>query len=233
MKNSFVSELFRSFLSILFPVTCAACGKPLVKGEKTLCMNCILALPQTNYYKQHDNKISKLFWGRVHVFEAFSIYHFEKSGYIQTLLHALKYRSREDVGTWFGQQAARVINKCPNLSSVEVVVPVPLHRSRRRQRGYNQSEVIAKAIVSQTNMVLDTKSLKRIAANKTQTKKGKYDRWKNVSTIFRLEPNHKLENKHILLIDDVITTGATAESCLAELWKANPASVSYLAIASA
>lgn len=204
--------VFRDFASLFYPPYCYVCGKILVKNEKLVCTFCSTHLPYTDFYTYSPNPMEKIFWGRVEVEAATALFYFRKGGSVQSLVHKLKYKGRRDIGSYFGKQLGIIISAHTVLSSVDVIVPIPLHPKRERQRGYNQSELIAEGIASVLQKPVSTNVLYRNVSNATQTKKGLLERWENVREIFSLSDASTLCSKHLLLVDDVVTTGSTLEA---------------------
>lgn len=227
-----LTNLVKHFVALFYPNICAACSEPLVQNEHLLCTTCRYELPKTNFHKDPENDVAKAFWGRVHLENASAHFHFQKGGRVQELLHKLKYKGQQDIGTELGKMIGYDLLQTP-FNEADAIIPVPLHPSKKRKRGYNQSECIASGIAEKMKKPLDTKSLQRIIANPTQTKKHRYERWANVDGIFALTNPESITNKHILLVDDVITTGATLEACALALLQAENVKISILAVAKA
>jgi ComF family protein len=214
---SFILSILRDFFSLIYPRICTACGKSLLKHEECICSFCEYHLPKTNFHLEKENPITQKFWGRVPVYSAASFYFFYKGGKVQHLVHQLKYKGQNEIGLFIGNLYGKELLKSPLFSSVECIIPVPLHFKKQRKRGYNQSEMFATGISQSMNIGVDTKTLVKTTKTESQTKKSKFDRWENVKEVFELRKSDHLINKHILLVDDVITTGATIESCIHNL----------------
>lgn len=227
------SRYIDDFISVFYPRTCMACGNTLFRHEETLCTYCLFHLPKTNFHKDADNPVSRIFWGRVRLSSAAAYYHFGKGGKVQHMIHQLKYKGHKEVGIYTGKLYGAELRVEPLYSDVDTVIPVPLHRSKMRNRGYNQSEQFALGLCSSMPAELDVHALYRTYASETQTKKSRFNRWENVKEIFALRDEEKLEGRHILLVDDVITTGATIEACAAMLLKIPEVKVSVVAMACA
>jgi ComF family protein len=212
-----IASFFDGFLSLFYPEVCAACGTGLMRHEKTVCLTCLHTLPKTGYEQIADNPLARIFWGRI-PFEAVSAtFFFSKQGKVQHLIHELKYKSNKEAGYFLGEQMGESLREAPLFQSVDYLIPVPLHPKRQHQRGYNQSEVIAQGINRTFQVPLSADVLYRTVATSTQTRKSRQARWENVKQIFALKNSEKLEGKHVLLLDDVITTGSTLEACGAVL----------------
>lgn len=206
--KSWANDLY----DLIFPSVCIACGHRLQKNEHLICINCEINLPYTGYHNTINNPIAKTFWGRLPVVHATSLLFFQKGGNVQRLLHALKYGNNPEIGTLLGQLLAHQIFQNPLFATVEYIIPVPLHSARKARRGYNQSAVFAKGISMATNIPYSDELIIRHEYTETQTKKSRPERWQNVAGIFTITNPAILANKHLLLVDDVITTGATLEA---------------------
>src|ERR1051326_888561 len=205
--------MLNDFLSLIFPKVCAACGKSLFKSEESICTYCLYHLPKTNFHLYTDNPVVKLFWGRTNIYSASSLYSFSKGSKVQHLIHLLKYRGKKEIGQTIGKYYGKELKVAPMFSSADVVIPVPLHLQKLKKRGYNQSEMFAQGIAESMNAETSGEILIRTFASETQTKKSRFARWKNVEEVFKVILPEKIKGKHILLVDDVITTGATLEAC--------------------
>ncbi|EAY25116.1 ComF family protein [Microscilla marina] len=234
LENTWLADFF----SLIFPNYCLGCEAPLTKGEKQLCTRCLYDLPQTNYHLHKDNVLSQRFWGRVPIEYAFAYLKFSKGGKVQKILHELKYDHNqtigEMVGNWYGQllidaALAKLDGKQEQI--FDLILPVPLHKAKLRSRGYNQSDCFARGLSAITDIPWYANVLRRNKATKTQTKKGRIDRWKNVDNIFEVLRPELVKGQHVLLVDDVVTTGATLEACANSLLKVGTAKVSVATIA--
>lgn len=210
-------SLFRDLVGLVFPEVCAACGNPLVLNEKMICTSCLLHLPRTFYSREKDNPVSQVFWGKLDVYSATALYLFKKGSRVQHLLHQLKYKGNREIGIYLGTLLGYELKESDLFNTVEAVVPVPLHPRKQRKRGYNQSEVIAEGICRSLAASLDARTLVRVHYSETQTKKSRYTRWENVRDIFAITPGTDLAGRHVLLVDDVLTTGSTMEACASAL----------------
>ncbi|MDR1729509.1 MAG: ComF family protein [Prevotellaceae bacterium] len=229
LKNGLTGVL-HDFTGLFYPNLCIGCGKILRRNEKQLCLNCLMQLPLTNYHLIDENTIEKRFYGKAEVQCATTFLYFEKEIVTQKLLHAIKYRGQkelgEQMGTLFGLQL-----KNSRFDKIDAIIPVPLHPNKFKVRGYNQSEWIAKGMALTMMKPLISNVLKRIVENPTQTKKGVFERWENTAGIFESENTELIENKHLLLVDDVLTTGATLEACIIPLQKIKGVKISIAALA--
>ncbi|MBR7024199.1 MAG: ComF family protein [Bacteroidales bacterium] len=206
-----------SILNLFYPRVCAACGETLLKDEETVCLKCRYTLPFTGYENHADNPLAQVFYGRVRFHAVTACFFFAKSGKVQHLIHELKYKNNPEAGVFLGQELGKTIKDAPLFQGIDYLIPVPLHPRREKQRGYNQSLLIAQGINEVTGIPIGDKYLIRAVYTTTQTKKSADERHKNVKDIFEVRFPEELEGKHILLIDDVLTTGATLESCAHQL----------------
>ena len=202
-----------SILNLFYPRVCAACGEPLLKDENTVCLKCRYILPRTGYEHHSDNPVAQSFYGRVRLHAVTSCYFFAKSGKVQHLIHQLKYKGNKEAGIFLGQQIGESIKNEPLFQGIDYIIPVPLHPKREKQRGYNQSLMIALGIHETTGITVADKYLVRTVYTATQTHKTAEERFKNVQNIFEVRFADELKGKHVLLVDDVLTTGATLEAC--------------------
>lgn len=224
-------SLIDDFISLLFPRTCYACGNSLFQNEKIVCTSCLLHLPKTNFHNSIDNPVSKVFWGRVNLVTATSMYYYRKGSKVQHLIHQLKYKGHQEIGIFLGENYGSQLNESSLFKDIELIIPIPLHQSKLKKRGFNQAELFARGLAKSMKKELDTKSLVRQIATSTQTKKTRYKRWENVSEIFKLESPENIQGKKILVVDDVITTGATMEAFIQSIQKAENVQVCAVSIA--
>ena len=204
-----ITDLFLLF----FPSNCLVCGKRLHSPRAVLCFVCEYKLPKTGFGDRNDNPVSKIFWGRVPVIAGTSLFRFEKGSVYQALLHDLKYRGNRRAGFYLGRLLGQEL-KQTSFSDCDLMIPVPIHRKRLKQRGYNQSELIAQGASEITGIPLACKLIVRKGKSKSQTSMNRQERFENISTAFSLNKHHgDFNDKKILIIDDVLTTGATLEAC--------------------
>lgn len=223
----FLSE----FINLLFPEVCAACDNALYKGEQLLCSRCLLMLPKTGYHAEAGNPVEKAFWGKVPLYSATAFYHFNKGERVQHLIHRLKYHGEQAAGQFAGQIFGEELHHSSRFSSVEMIVPVPLHRGKLKTRGFNQSEAIARGIGAAFGVPVCSDLLERVIFTSTQTRKSRYERYENVNRAFQLNPRYPVLPRHYLLVDDVITTGSTLTACAEALCTIPEAKVSVAALA--
>lgn len=212
MKN-ILAVWCSSFVRLLFPRYCVVCGKPLQEGEEGICLRCNMDLPRTNYHLRRDNPVERMFWGKMPLERATAFFFYHKGSDSRHILHLLKYGDRKDLGELMGRLMAAELSDSGFFRKVDVIIPVPLHPRRQKARGYNQSECIARGISAVTGIPVDAVSLRRGRHTETQTRKSAYERWTNVEGVFLLSHPERFAGKQLLLVDDVLTTGATTTAC--------------------
>ena len=227
MKIPIVNDIFNLF----FPQVCEVCGSGLVHGETIICIRCFMNLPRTDYHEHPENKTAELFIGLVPFKKASSYFFYTKHSAFTNIIHSLKYEGKQEIGRYFGELFGHELKQSGFCEDIDYIIPVPLHKKRHQERGFNQSLCIAQGLSKATGIMINNKAIERIVYTKTQTKKSKQERFGNVDHIFRLSENHKLDNKHILLLDDVITTGATIESLAQALETVEGISISIASLA--
>ncbi len=226
-------KLIDAVTGLLFPPVCITCGNRLISQEEYLCMDCWLDLPVSRYHLDPDNKVVRLFWGRVAIENGTSWFQYRKGSRYQKLIHFIKYKGMKDLGSEAGKRFGENLLQASGFCLADLVVPVPLHRRKQASRGYNQSEWIARGIATAMKKPLSTGNLVRHIHTPTQTRKNRFERWKNVEGIFNINNPQEYENMHILLVDDVVTTGSTLEACASEILKCQGAKVSIATLAHA
>lgn len=229
--NEVIKRMLRDFLSLFFPRVCECCGTSLNKEEDMICAGCVIDLPVTNYHRIPDNPVSKLFWGRFPVQMAAACYTFTKNGPVQRLVHRIKYKGKKELGKVLGRQYGYSLMEGRHLPSFDLVIPVPAHPDKLSSRGFNQSEWIAFGIAEAMKLDCVPAALVRRKQSGTQTNQRRFDRWKNVKDDFAVVDPELIRGKHILLIDDVVTTGATLEACSRKVLEVEGAKVSILTLA--
>ncbi len=198
---------------LLYPKYCPACDSPLYKNERILCTSCRHELPLGNFHNVNAKKIEKVFYGRIKIENATSLFVFQKDGLVQNLIHNLKYRGREEIGEELGKWLGQDLSEISDYQLIDIIIPVPLHKKRLKERGYNQVEKFGIEIAKKLQAKYIDSVLKKNSFNNKQSMRGKDTRWKNTSETFGIQNQSLLVNKHILLIDDIVTTGATLEAC--------------------
>jgi ComF family protein len=226
-----LSRIFDDFTELFYPALCITCGERLISKEKYLCMNCRADLPVTNFHLYPDNNVAQLFWGRVIIENATSLFYYKKGSRYQKLIHLIKYRGMKELGFEFGKHLGAVLSESKNFTSADLIIPVPLHPKKKKKRGYNQSEYIAGGVANILKKPVSVNNLCRKIYSPSQTRKNRFERWQNVEKIFIVNNPDELHNKHILLLDDVVTTGSTLEACASEILKGSNTKVSIATLA--
>lgn len=226
LLNSIVEETLHYF----YPNLCCHCNMKLLVKESGLCLQCLYKLPKTNNFKYHNNSAEKLLSGRFPFHHVASFCLFNKEGILQSIIHNLKYNQNQRVGYLMGVLFGTDLIGSSFIAPIEVIVPVPLHPKKQNKRGYNQAETIAKGLSETTGIPISTNQLIRAINNPTQTKRSKTERWENVKGIFDVSNPEVFQDKHILLVDDVITTGSTLEACAIALLQCNNITISIATI---
>ncbi|WP_372917422.1 ComF family protein [Salegentibacter sp.] len=223
--------MFHDLLNLFYPKICNCCETELVSHEKIVCTTCLHQLPLTNFHLDNENTTKKVFSGRLSIENATSLLYFKKKGMVQNLIHNLKYRGNREIGTYLGQWLGEELAKTRNYTQIEVVIPVPLHRKKLKSRGFNQVEDFGKEIANCLNAQYIDDVLVKRSATTTQTLKKRLSRWGSIDETFFVENQDKVVNKQLLLVDDLITTGATMEACVSKLQKINGVKISLASMA--
>jgi len=214
------------------PKCCLACGGRLEFFESLICLKCKHHIPKTGFLAQLENPVSELFWGRVYLQQAASMYYFQKKSRLQAMLHALKYKNKPEMGQLLGEMVAEEMQQYQNWRHFDAIVPVPLHPDKQKIRGYNQAEEIAKGIQKKIFIPIVSDIVYRTKFTESQTRKTKIERWHNMQSVFGLnEKANQFENKHLLIIDDVLTTGATIDATANVLSEIKDVKLSVLTVA--
>lgn len=225
--------MFESIINLFFPKVCSGCSSFLVVNENVICTVCRHDIPLTNHHLNPQNDAFKKFYGRIPVIHTSALFYFHKKGIVQELIHKLKYKGHEEIGTILGEWYAEDLKNIDLLQSVDEIIPVPLHRRKLKERGYNQVTAFGEALSSSLNLVYNDSLLIRNVYSKTQSKKNLLGRTEGIETVFDVSFTEKDHHKHFLLIDDVITTGATLEACSRALLKIPGAKISIICMAMA
>lgn len=228
-------KILRSFLTdtlhLFYPHHCCGCSSDLLEDKSLLCLKCINDLPYTLEAKYPGNHTEKIFWGRLPIQAACSEFYFSKDSMIQQLIHHLKYKGNTAIGYHLGEIMGKSLLNSNRFSNLDVLLPLPLHSNKEHKRGYNQAAVICNGMSSVMNVPVSTGNLVRQRFTETQTRKHRTGRWENVDGSFAVTNEALLRGKHLLLVDDVITTGATLEACGQCLLKIPGATLSIAALA--
>ena len=214
-----LKEIKDSVLHLLFPHICAGCGSDILHEESVLCMRCIDAIPETNFELHPNNPVEKTFWGRLPLTGATAQFYFTKESLMQHLMHQFKYKGNKELGMQLGKIMGEQIKKSARFEA-DALVPLPLFPAKEKRRGYNQATILCEGMAEAMNLPVLDKIISRPQHTETQTKKGRIERWKNMEGKFILSDADAIKNMHLLLVDDVVTTGATLEACGNELLKA-------------
>ena len=226
-----LNQMISSLVSLIFPNICFACGDTLANQQKHICTSCFLSMPRTNFFGSEKNEVEQKFWGRVELQRATSFLYFTNKGKVQQIIHHFKYKGQKEIGVTLGEWAAAELLTQGFFESIDLIIPIPIHELKKQKRGYNQSDFIAAGLGNLTGIEIETKNLVKQLNTQSQTRKSRFKRWENVKTTFKVRDEQKLTGKHILLVDDVITTGATVEACAIELLKVQNVKLSLLSIA--
>ncbi len=218
---------------LLFPRYCKVCRRRLMHSEQHLCINCLLDLPRTHYEQDPNNRLMQHFMEWPEVVRATAYFYYYKEGKYSHLIHHLKYYNHPEVGTYLGRLAATELKSSGFFDDIDLIIPVPLSKKKQRQRGYNQSDYIARGISEITGITMCADCIVRAIDTDTQTHKGRMERWKNTEGIFHVTKPESLKGKHVLLLDDVATTGATLHACITALLTVPGIRISIFALAKA
>lgn len=229
----FIRSCITDFADLLFPTLCLGCDRSLGAHEKIICTDCRIKLPETGQHRTpyNENLLNK-FAGKVPIKFLASYVYFSKGSTVQRLIHKVKYGGQKEavkeIAGWYGNQLKV---ECDFIRDIDVIIGVPLHKSRLRQRGFNQADWIAEGLAEALDIPAKTDVLKRKRFRESQTRKNRIERWENVKTVFEVAIQTEIKDKNIVIVDDVLTTGATLEACAIELLKAGCRSVGVLTIA--
>ncbi|HWH63613.1 MAG TPA: phosphoribosyltransferase family protein [Ginsengibacter sp.] len=214
-----------------YPHICIGCGSDIIEKENFLCLECINDLPHTDFATHANNPVEKIFWGRIPITSGMSEFYFSKDSIIQNCIHELKYRGNKKIGLYLGKIMGKSLLNSNRFSNIDFLIPLPLFTAKEFKRGFNQSSILCSGIKEVINIPVVTKNVIRIVHTETQTKKGRIQRWENVEKSFSVIEPSMLKGKHVLLVDDVITTGATIEACGTEILKIEGVQLSIASLA--
>ena len=218
---------------LLFPRYCKVCGQRLMQSEQHLCLGCLLELPRTHYEREPNNRLMQHFMEWPEVVRATAYFHYYKEGKYSNLIHHLKYYDHPEVGTYLGRLAANELKQSEFFDGIDLIIPVPLSKKKYRKRGYNQCDYIARGISDVTGIPMRTDCIERIIDTDTQTHKDRMQRWMNTEGIFHTVKPEELKGRHLLLVDDVSTTGATLHACISSLLTIPNVHISVFALTTA
>ena len=225
--------LLSDFLELIYPRFCVVCGKKLVQAEQFICMPCLVHLPRTGAHRRPGNAVEQLFYGRVPIEHGCAYFEFKKGSNYQKIVHALKYKGQKELGSYLGRRYAEELKLSHLFDDYDYLCPLPLHPHKQRQRGYNQSEYFARGLSAVLNIPVSTGNLIRTHHTATQTRKSRWERWENVQAVFDLCDPQVFDGKRLILVDDVVTTGATAEACAQSILARCRSTLSIVTIAAA
>ncbi len=226
-------KLFEPFVDLVYPNHCIICEQTLIRSEQIICLRCLHEIPKTNFHLEKDNTVEQRFWGKVPIYRGTSYFHFYKGSPFQTLLHELKYRGNKEVGQVLGKIAGMDLLESVDFATIDLIIPVPLHPKKEQKRGYNQSNWIAMGLAAAMDKPIDNLHLIRIKETVTQTRKSVFERYENTQGVFALKDVDVFKNKHVLLVDDVLTTGSTLEACMQALLATKDITLSVFTLAMA
>lgn len=226
-----LKQLFTDVWSLLFPNLCNACNIGLVNGEKAICLHCLNSLPYTDFHLNPNNPLAKQLWLRFPFNAAMAMLYFKKGGKVQQLIHNLKYQGKTEVGHFLGKLLAQRLIQQPAYQHIDCIIPIPLHKKKEKQRGYNQCQYIAEGIAEVSQQKIMLNNLVRQQITDTQTRKSRFKRYENMTQAFQVLQPKALHHRNVLLIDDVMTTGATIEACAQVLWQSNIKSLNIACLA--
>jgi ComF family protein len=226
-----LNRLFQDFIGLLYPNLCGGCLRPIYFGESIICTSCLFEIPYTDDHLNLENRVAKQFWARIQFDAAMSLLQFKKGTRVQNMLHQLKYKGKKELGHLLGTMIGDKLIMSVRYKEIDLIIPVPMHKKKLYMRGYNQSLCIAEGIAQVLGCPINQGALVKVKETATQTHKGRLLRNENMTSVFEVVAPFELQGKHILLVDDVITTGATIEACGIELWLAGIRNLSIAAVA--
>ncbi len=223
--------MLKPIINLFFPKVCYTCHELLNDNELDLCTNCRNNLPVTNFHFNNNDTVLKVFYGRAKIENGTALLRFEKKGMVQKLIHGLKYKGQEPIGVFLGDWLGGELKTIKAYEDIDIVIPVPLHKKKLKKRGYNQVAKFAQHIAEALNVLYADDVLLKVTNTNSQTLKNRLARWTNNDELFMLQNKNSIANKHILLVDDLITTGATMEACITVLKQAENVKISVAAMA--
>ncbi len=223
--------MLNSLTDLFFPKVCYACNHLLADNEKYVCTSCRHKLPVTNFHFNSDDSVNRVFYGRVPIVHATALLRYEKKGLTKSLIHNLKYKGFEEIGLFLGNWLGSELSTVEEYSDIDLIIPVPLHKKKLRKRGYNQVAIFAQQLAKHLDAIYVDDVLIKTSNTSSQVTKNRISRWLHNSEIFRIANIEKIDYKHVLLVDDIITTGATLEACANILQQAKNVKISIATMA--
>jgi competence protein ComFC len=224
-------NLLADFVALFYPQVCAACGGELLQGEQHICINCILSLPYTGFAAQNPNPTQQAFWGRIELQAATSFLYFRQGNRTQKMMHRIKYKGDKELAQYIGGLMGDELKTLSSFKTIDAIIPVPMHKAKQRKRGFNQSEWFAKGLAKKLELPVITNTLLKTTATQSQTRKSRWQRWLNADEKYTVQNATTISGKHILLVDDILTTGATLEACAQTLQANAQCSISIATMA--
>ena len=227
----FIQSAINSLIHLFFPHVCIGCGSDILDNKHHLCLRCLSQLPETNFFDKANNPVEQRFFGRINIKNAGAGYFFTKNSLLQTLLFELKYKGNKEIGFYLGQLLGKFLINNDRFKHVDALIPLPLHLIREKKRGYNQASVLCNGIASVWKKPVIEQAVIRKINTETQTQRGIINRWENMDGVFAIAEPFIIKNKHLLLVDDVVTTGASLEACGSEILKVTGTKLSIATLA--
>jgi ComF family protein len=231
MAKAKLPKSFDALVHLFLPHHCAGCGSDIMSRQQVLCLSCIDRLPVTQFHRYANNPVEKIFWGRLPLISAASYLYFSKDSLLQKLVHQLKYNGHKELGLFMGRKMGEALLGSWRFDGIDALVPLPLYAARERKRGYNQAALLCQGMADVMQVPVLLNNIRRRVSSETQTRKNRIERWQNMQDKFELQQPHSIRGKHILLVDDVITTGATLEACGQALLTAGNLQLSIMTMA--
>lgn len=208
-----LQNYINNFSHLIFPHCCEGCGSDSIDDHHLLCSFCLNKLPETNFFSADNNPVEKIFYGRLNIVAAGAAFYFTKNSLVQHLMHQIKYKNNQILAIYLGKLLGIQLLNSNRFNDIDALIPLPLNPKREAKRGYNQAELICMGIQAITNIPIQKKIVERTVYTKTQTQQNRMSRWQNIDGVFTIKNTNWINNKHVLLIDDIVTTGATLEAC--------------------
>lgn len=229
--SALITKMLSALVDLFFPLVCHICKLQLTDNEASLCTTCRHNLPVLNFNTTQEDAIKKLLYGRAKIENGAALFSFEKKGSVQQLIHQLKYKNQQDLGVFLGDWLGEALSKNEAYKNIDIVIPVPLHKKKLKRRGYNQVTKFGQQIAKALQAEYVDNVLIKVTNTASQVNKSRFARWSTNTQLFAMHNNTQINNKHILLVDDIVTTGATLEACIAVLNKADHVKISVATMA--